>query len=97
MNCTATEEEESAEDLIVERPESCEPLRECVRTAVQTYFADLNGHSAGDLYRMVICEVEQPLLEIVMRYARGNQTRAADILGLNRSTLRKKLRQYGLD
>lgn len=73
------------------------PLRDCIRAALETYFKDLDGHKAGDLYQMVICEVEQPLLKSVMEHACGNQSKAADILGLNRSTLRKKLRQHGLD
>lgn len=73
------------------------PLRDCIRAALETYFKDLDGHQAGDLYQMVICEVEQPLLKSVMEHTRGNQSKAAEILGLNRSTLRKKLSQHGLD
>jgi len=73
------------------------PLRTCVQTVLELYFMDLNGHKPGDLYEMVIGEVEQPLLETVLRHTRGNQTAAAEILGMSRSTLRKKLREYGLD
>lgn len=73
------------------------PLRECIKEALETYFEDLDGHKPGDLYQMVLSEVEQPLLETLLRYTRGNQSKAAEILGLNRSTLRKKLSQYGLD
>lgn len=73
------------------------PLRDCIRHALETYFKDLDGHKPGDLYQMVICEVEQPLLESVMRHTRGNQSKAAEILGLNRSTLRKKLNLHGLE
>lgn len=73
------------------------PLRDCIRSALETYFKDLDGHPAGDLYQMVICEVEQPLLKNVMEYTRGNQSKAAGILGLNRSTLRKKLSLHGLE
>lgn len=73
------------------------PLRQCTEAAMRKYFADLDdGHAPTDLYAMVLAEVEQPLLRTVMEYTRGNQSRAAQILGLNRSTLRKKLRQYGL-
>jgi Fis family transcriptional regulator len=72
------------------------PLRECTEAALKQYFADLNGCKTGCLYDMVMREVEQPLLKTVLEYTRGNQTQAAKILGLNRSTLRKKLRNHGL-
>lgn len=72
------------------------PLRDFTEEALRTYFAQLNGHSPGDLYGLVLREVEQPLLKAVMEFARGNQSRAADILGIHRGTLRKKLKQYDL-
>jgi Fis family transcriptional regulator len=72
-------------------------LSSSVKAAVETYFADLNGHMPGNLYEMVMAEVERPLLETVMREVQGNQTRAAKMLGINRSTLRKKLAHYGLN
>jgi Fis family transcriptional regulator len=74
----------------------CSPLRDCTEAALKQYFADLNGCKTGCLYDMVMREVEQPLLKTVLGYTRGNQTQAAKILGLNRSTLRKKLRNHGL-
>lgn len=74
-----------------------QPLRNCVRISLENYFRDIGGHQPGDLYHMVIGEVEQAMLESVMRFASSNQTRAAEILGINRSTLRKKLKQYRLD
>ena len=64
--------------------------------AMRSYFKSLNGHKPADIYRMVLGEVEPPLLKAVMEYTDGNQTLAADMLGLNRATLRKKLRQYDL-
>ena len=73
------------------------PLNGMVRNALQQYFRDLNGHEPNDLYQLLLTEVERPLLETVMHYAGGNQTRAAPALGINRGTLRKKLKQYGLD
>ena len=72
------------------------PLGSAVQTALMCYFQDLDGHAPGNLYDMVISEVERPLFEAVMQHARGNQSKAAKILGINRSTLRKKLEQYGL-
>ena len=72
------------------------PLRQCVLEAVETYFADLNGTDCQGLYAMVIAEVEAPLLQSVMKHADGNQRLAAEMLGINRGTLRKKLREYDL-
>jgi Fis family transcriptional regulator len=72
------------------------PLRDLTGEALQTYFRDLNGHKPGALYDLVLGEVEPPLFEAVLEYTRGNQSRAAEILGLNRATLRKKLRHYDL-
>jgi Fis family transcriptional regulator len=70
------------------------PVSACVRNALERYFDDLNGEKTTGVYQMVLSEVEKPLLEIVMRYAQHNQCRAAEILGINRNTLRKKLKQY---
>ncbi len=71
-------------------------LRDCVEKAVSNYFKHLEGQDVTDVYEMVLAEVEAPMLEVVMKYTRHNQTKAATILGLNRGTLRKKLKQYGL-
>ena len=73
------------------------PLRECVRVAIDTYLQQLGGVEASDLYAMVMREVEAPMLEAVLQHTRGNQSKAAQILGMNRGTLRKKLRLYGLE
>jgi len=64
--------------------------------AMKSYFKNLNGHKPAEIYRLVLGEVEPPLLRAVMDYTEGNQTLAADMLGLNRATLRKKLKQYDL-
>ena len=71
-------------------------LRDYVEQAVSNYFQHLEGQDVTDVYDMVLSEVETPLLEVVMKYTRHNQTKAAQVLGLNRGTLRKKLKQYGL-
>ncbi|MFQ5470336.1 MAG: DNA-binding transcriptional regulator Fis [Gammaproteobacteria bacterium] len=73
------------------------PLKSSIETALNIYFSDLDGHCPSDLYEMVLCEVEPPLLKSVLNYTKGNQSKAAEILGLNRSTLRKKLVKYGLN
>lgn len=72
-------------------------IRDSVRHCLEKYFADLDGHEPAEILQLVLAEVEPAMLETVMHFARGNQTRAADMLGINRTTLRKKLRQYGLD
>ena len=72
------------------------PLRNHAERALMDYFANLNGHRPAHLYDMVLREVEEPLFRAVLDYAAGNQSRAAVILGINRGTLRKKLRQFGL-
>jgi len=78
--------------------ETCSnPLNGCVRNALEKYFADLDGHAPGELYQLMLGEVERPMLEKVMQYTKGNQTQASQLLGINRGTLRKKLKQYGLD
>ena len=64
---------------------------------MRQYFKDLDGERPAGIYNMVIDCVEKPLLEVVLAHAQGNQTRAADILGINRNTLRKKLQEHGLE
>jgi Fis family transcriptional regulator len=83
--------------LRVDAARTREPLRECVRDALSRYFRQLDGHDVCDLFELVMGEVEAPLLESVLEHTRGNLTRAAAILGINRGTLRKKLKQHRLD
>ncbi|WP_018141420.1 MULTISPECIES: helix-turn-helix domain-containing protein [unclassified Thioalkalivibrio] len=71
-------------------------LAESVRHALDQYFETLDGQSSHDLYALVMNEVERPLLASVLERCGGNQSRAAALLGLNRATLRKKLRTHGL-
>ena len=63
---------------------------------MDNYFKHLDGQAVTEVYDMGWAEVEAPMLEVVMKYTRHNQTKAAQVLGLNRGTLRKKLKQYGL-
>lgn len=76
---------------------SNKPLRECIASALQNYFHHLDGHHPDNLYQLVLAEMEAPLLKAVLEYTGGNQSQAAIMLGINRGTLRKKLRQYGLE
>jgi Fis family transcriptional regulator len=71
-------------------------LRQSVTAAVRHYLDELDGQMSTDVYQMVLAEIEAPLLEEVMAYTRNNQTKASIMLGLNRGTLRKKLKQYNL-
>lgn len=72
-------------------------LRDYAEKTLRRYFNDLDGHDPTNLYDFVLAEIEPPLLKALMDYTGGNQSRAAVILGLNRSTLRKKLRQYKIN
>ncbi len=71
-------------------------LRDAVEQAMENYFRHLDGQMVTEVYDMVLSEIEAPMLEVVMKHTRHNQTRAAQLLGLNRGTLRKKLKRYGL-
>jgi Fis family transcriptional regulator len=71
-------------------------IEECVRESLEQYFKDLRGAHPHSVHEMVMSTVEKPLLEVVMHHADGNQCRAADWLGINRNTLRRKLEQHRL-
>jgi Fis family transcriptional regulator len=71
-------------------------LRDYVAKAVRRYLLDLGNCDSHELHEIVLREIEVPLLVEVMRHCEGNQSRAAAVLGINRATLRKKLKQYGL-
>jgi Fis family transcriptional regulator len=69
-------------------------IARCVRNAVEEYFNDLDGEKPHAIHEMVMRSVEKPLIEMLMKQAGGNQTRAAELLGVNRNTLRNKIKQY---
>ena len=73
-----------------------QPIRRSVTSAIELYLDDMNGHEVNDLYHVVLSEVEPAILDVVMKHVEGNQTEAAEILGVSRGTLRKKLKLYGL-
>ncbi|MBZ4211379.1 MAG: Fis family transcriptional regulator [Burkholderiales bacterium] len=71
-------------------------IEECIRSSLETYLRDLRGTEPDGMYDMMLHVVEKPLLEVVMRHADDNQSKAAQWLGLNRNTLRKKLLEHKL-
>jgi Fis family transcriptional regulator, factor for inversion stimulation protein len=71
-------------------------IQECVRNSLEEYLRDLGGSEPDRMYTMLVSVVEKPLLEVVMQHADNNQSRAAQWLGLNRNTLRKKLLEHQL-
>jgi len=88
---SALEKQESVDTL-----DSGQSLADHIKEVLQNYYKDLDGHEPAHLYQLVLQEVERPLLESVMQYTRGNQSKASIVLGLNRGTLRKKLKQYDI-
>lgn len=72
------------------------PLSAYVKQSIEVYFSQLSDHDAVDLHALVISEVEKPLLEVALAHSGYNQTKTAKVLGLSRSTLRKKLEHYGI-
>ena len=69
-------------------------IEDCIRTSLEGYFKDLHGIEPSGIYDMMIQVVEKPMLEVVMQHADHNQSRAAEWLGVNRNTLRKKLLEH---
>src|SRR3569833_2226568 len=72
------------------------PIRNHAQRALSDYFTSLNGHKPAPLYDLVLREVEEPLFRLALDYAEGNQSEAANLLGIYRGTLRKKLKELGL-
>ncbi|MDA7826491.1 DNA-binding transcriptional regulator Fis [Porticoccaceae bacterium] len=95
---TEFDNDNSLDQLATEVPEITQQqsLRDHVAEAMQQYFHDLDGQDTKEVYNLVMAEVEPPLLKAAMKYTRNNQSKTAALLGLNRGTLRKKLKQYNL-
>ncbi|MDY7576270.1 helix-turn-helix domain-containing protein [Actimicrobium sp. CCI2.3] len=75
---------------------SKESIQEVVKKSLEKYFRDLGEQQPSNIYEMVVVTVEKPILEVVMARADGNQSLAAEMLGINRNTLRKKLQLHSL-
>jgi Fis family transcriptional regulator len=82
-------------NLVVE--DRSAPLNKCVEDALRTYLGTTDGHDVTDLHQLVMSEVERPMLATVMDHVDGNLSRAAKILGMTRSTLRKRLKAHGVE
>jgi Fis family transcriptional regulator len=72
------------------------PIDDCIRSALEQYFEDLRGTEPHAVHDMIMAAVEKPMLDVVMAHAEGNQSKAAEWLGINRNTLRRKLRDHKL-
>ena len=86
------------DDALIERNDSegISQLYNAVKHSIRRYLYELDGAQPHDMYDLVLKQVEQPLLEAILEHTKGNQSKAAEYLGLNRGTLRKKLRTYNL-
>jgi len=80
----------------IRRERRKQPIRRSVTSAIELYLDDMSGHEVTDLYHVVLSEVEPAILAVVMKHVGGNQSEAAEMLGVSRGTLRKKLKLYGL-
>ncbi len=89
-------QKKNKKNKVLKSRKSKKPLCKHTEEALDQYFSSLNGDRPGDLYDLVIGEVERPLFKAVLDYTDGNQSQAAGILGVNRGTLRKKLKTYSL-
>ncbi len=77
-------------------PAEISQLSNAVKHSIRRYLYELDGTQPNNMYDLVLRQIEQPLFEAVLEHTKGNQSRAAEMLGLNRGTLRKKLRSYNL-
>ena len=99
MNVPKTSSTKPSKNKADKKPQSKAgppPLKESAAEAIAQFLRTLDGEGCSGLYDMVLHQVEEPLFKAVMNYTQQNQSHAATMLGLNRGTLRKKLRQYGL-
>jgi Fis family transcriptional regulator, factor for inversion stimulation protein len=71
-------------------------IDECIRTTLEQYFRELRGVEPSGVHEMILAAVEKPMLDVVMKHTEGNQSKAAEWLGINRNTLRRKLLDHKL-
>ena len=97
MSTVTTMEKNLNQHLTTPTSMQQQPLSVCVERALQNYFSQLGDNPVVDLYDMVLGEVEPALLKMVLQHTKGNQSKAAILMGISRGTLRKKLAIYDLD
>jgi len=97
LNSNIVQQQENLGNTVVNTRKPSAPLSTLVAESLNEYFEKLNGTAPNDLYKLVISQVEQPLFERVMQHVGGNQTKAAELMGISRATLRKKLAIYDID
>ena len=83
-------------DSNIQPNEEISQLSHAVKHSIRRYLYELDGAQPNNMYELVLKQIEQPLFEAILEHTKGNQSRAAELLGLNRGTLRKKLRSYNL-
>ena len=86
----------STNDSNTQTTEEISQLSHAVKHSIRRYLYELDGTQPNNMYELVLKQIEQPLFEAILEHTKGNQSRAAELLGLNRGTLRKKLRSYNL-
>lgn len=87
----------SASSQTAKPPQQTVTLSTHIELVVRQYFRNLGNETPSGLYDIMLQQLEKPLLKVVLEQTRGNQSKTAEILGLNRGTLRKKLKTHGLD
>ena len=87
------------DDTVTETSDTTEEisqLSQAVKHSIRRYLYELDGTQPSNMYALVLKQIERPLFEAILEHTKGNQSRASEVLGLNRGTLRKKLQSYGL-
>ena len=86
----------ASDTITAHTPTEISQLSHAVKHSIRRYLYELDGTLPNDMYDLVLRQIERPLFEAILEHTKGNQSRAAELLGLNRGTLRKKLRSYDL-
>ncbi len=88
--------QDDSDNITEPAPTEISQLSHAVKHSIRRYLYELDGTQPNDMYDLVLRQIERPLFEAILEHTKGNQSRAAELLGLNRGTLRKKLRSYNL-
>ena len=92
---TAKKKARKKPKVVLQNTSKC--LCDHVKDAMDKYFKDMDGHEPENLHELIMSQVEKPLIESVIDKSRGNLSRASQLLGLNRGTLRNRMQKYDLD